>query len=62
MFAVTDSCSIYKAGKCTDFTIVANARLFPVHRVLLSTRSQYFNAVCDGQFAVSSLTCAAWPC
>jgi histone acetyltransferase HTATIP len=50
--AVTDRSSIYKSGKCTDFTIVAGGREFPVHRVLLSTRSQYFNAVCDGNFAV----------
>jgi hypothetical protein len=32
--AVTDRCSIYKAGKCTDFIIEAGGREFPVHRVL----------------------------
>ncbi|KAG9389324.1 hypothetical protein A1F94_002217 [Pyrenophora tritici-repentis] len=40
---------IYKTGKCSDFTVIAGGRMFPVHRVL----SQYFNAVCDGQFSVN---------
>ncbi|KAF2845197.1 hypothetical protein T440DRAFT_282342 [Plenodomus tracheiphilus IPT5] len=42
---------IYKAGKCSDFTVIAGGTLFPVHRVLLCTRSEYFNAVCDGRFS-----------
>ncbi|KAL6156788.1 hypothetical protein ACJQWK_06584 [Exserohilum turcicum] len=42
---------IYKTGKCSDFSIIAGGRVFPVHRVLLCMRSQYFNAVCDGNFA-----------
>ncbi|KAF1835042.1 hypothetical protein BDW02DRAFT_310501 [Decorospora gaudefroyi] len=42
---------IYKTAKCTDFKIIADGRVFPAHRVLLSTRSQYFNAVCDGRFS-----------
>ena len=30
----TDIYSIYKTGKCTDFTIIAGGMIFPVHRVL----------------------------
>jgi hypothetical protein len=30
----TDSRSIYKSGKCSDFTVVAGDKSFPVHRVL----------------------------
>ncbi|XP_014555123.1 hypothetical protein COCVIDRAFT_103184 [Bipolaris victoriae FI3] len=46
---------IYKTGKCTDFTIIAAGRVFQAHRVLLCTRSLYFNAVCDGCFTVRDL-------
>lgn len=31
---LTDVNSIYESGKCSDFTIIAGATLFPVHRVL----------------------------
>ncbi|KAH9869228.1 hypothetical protein IAQ61_006433 [Plenodomus lingam] len=44
---------IYKAGKCSDFTVIAGGILYPVHRVLLCSRSEYFNAVCDGRFSES---------
>jgi hypothetical protein len=30
----TDSQSVYRSGKCSDFTVVAGDRSFPVHRVL----------------------------
>ncbi|KAF2028755.1 histone acetyltransferase MYST2 [Setomelanomma holmii] len=46
-----DWASVYKSGKCSDFSIIAGQRTFPVHRILLCTRSQYFNAVCDGRFS-----------
>ncbi|KAF1848313.1 histone acetyltransferase MYST2 [Cucurbitaria berberidis CBS 394.84] len=46
----TEWARIYQTGKCSDFTIIAGSRVFPVHRVLLSSRSQYFDAVCDGRF------------
>ncbi|KAF2819524.1 hypothetical protein CC86DRAFT_362358 [Ophiobolus disseminans] len=46
-----DWASVYQSGKCTDFTVIAGGRSFPVHRILLCMRSQYFNAVCDGRFS-----------
>ncbi|KAH3919896.1 hypothetical protein HBI56_032390 [Parastagonospora nodorum] len=46
-----DWAKVYKSGKCFDFTVIAGGRSFPVHRVLLCSRSQYFNAVCDGSFS-----------
>ncbi|CAA9957324.1 BTB domain containing protein [Pyrenophora teres f. maculata] len=48
---ISEWACIYKTGKCSDFTVIAGGKTFPVHRVLLCTRSQYFNAVCDGQFS-----------
>ncbi|KAF2134565.1 histone acetyltransferase MYST2 [Dothidotthia symphoricarpi CBS 119687] len=44
---------IYKTNKCSDFTVFAGNKSFPVHRILLCTRSQYFDAVCDGCFTES---------
>lgn len=31
---LTNDSSIYKTAKCSDFTVIAGGRLFPVHRVL----------------------------
>lgn len=30
----TNMHSIYKTNKCSDYTVIAGATLFPVHRVL----------------------------
>lgn len=34
LMAGADDYRAYKTGKCSDFTVVAGERSFPVHRVL----------------------------
>lgn len=44
------------AGKYSDVTLVIDGRKFPVHKVILAARSQYFEALLFGDLMESSQT------
>ncbi|KAF1943857.1 hypothetical protein EJ02DRAFT_117761 [Clathrospora elynae] len=42
--------SLFECGKYSDLTIVCGAKRYPVHRVLLATRSTFFDGACRNGF------------
>jgi len=46
--------SLFECGKYSDLTIVCGSKRYSVHRVLLATRSTFFEGACRGGFQESS--------
>ena len=45
---------LFECGKYSDLTIVCGAKRYPVHRVLLATRSSFFEGACRDGFQEAS--------
>jgi hypothetical protein len=46
--------SLFECAKYSDLTIVCGAKRYPVHRVLLATRSSFFEGACRDGFQEAS--------
>jgi hypothetical protein len=42
--------SLFQCGQYSDLTIVCGAKRYQVHRILLATRSTFFEGACRGGF------------
>ena len=44
--------SVVQSGKYSDLTLITGRNEYKVHRVVLCTKSPFFDAACDGGFKV----------
>jgi len=45
-------CSLYKSEEGSDLTLICASSEFRVHSYMLTMRSTWFTAACDGNFKV----------